>query len=552
MLRSRSAIFNSGVRFHNNLAATEPAVVKMRWPRTLAGFLAIIVFASFGAMTGAAVRAALPSEASRQRYASVRWLQNEVGQVDGEAEHKLLADLAAARESFADHDEPVRFAQDLAAAFRRYGLDLDKVDPNLAGQRLGNRESTAQIASEIDNWSLMRRIRLERLDCRTLAQVARAMDLDPWRNAVRDQIDRREADALSVLRRCASDPGALDQQPVQSLLLLAVLLGDVGERVGAESVLSVADRRFPDDYWVWHVRGRFYRSESPYADPAKAVEGYATAALLRPKSAIAHSLLGAELQLQQNFNGAIGEYREAIRLKPDFAVARLQLGYVLWKQGKTVEAIAECREAIRIQPNFADAHGKLGGLLAMQAKAGEAIVALRRAIDLKPSLAEAHYNLGAIFLGQGKTDEAIGELREAIRLQPDDASAHYNLGLALHSRKLPDEEIAEYRRAIRIEPDHVNAHLSLAVELDNEGKLDEAINEYRSVLRLKPDDGEAHRILGRALARAGKANEAIAPLREAIRLKPNPAEAYRDLGHVLRQNGKIDEAIAVGSARRSV
>ena len=98
------------------------------------------------------------------------WFPIEVGQLDGEAERTLLADLAAARDVYADHGDPAQFARDLAAAFRRYGLDLDKVDPQVVHTRLGNRASTAEIASEIDHWSFIRRMRLERLDCRASRQ----------------------------------------------------------------------------------------------------------------------------------------------------------------------------------------------------------------------------------------------------------------------------------------------------------------------------------------------------------------------------------------------
>ena len=370
MLRSRPVALNFGVRIHHHLDSAESAHVRMRLPRrkTWRGKLAVFGFVILAAVADAPATAACPESASRSRDGGVRWLRNEVSQVDGEAEYRLLADLVTVREAFGDHHEPVRFARDLAAAFRRYGFDLDKVDPKIAGERLGNRASTGQIAAEIDNWSFMRRIRVERLECRALGEVARAIDADPWRNSMRDQIDRREADALSVLRRCAADAGALEKQPVQSLLLLAVLLGDIGERAGAESVMSVAARRFPENYWIWHARGCFYQSGSVNADAGKAVEAFAKAASLRPKSAFARGFLGEELQCQKNFDRAIVEYREAILLKPDFADARLQLGYLLWRQGKAVDAISECRECSASSQTLPKPTARLAACLAYKGK----------------------------------------------------------------------------------------------------------------------------------------------------------------------------------------
>ena len=53
---------------------------------------------------------------------------------DGEADRRLLAEIEAADNSFADHYDRGRYDRDMAEAFRRYGLDLDKVEPKVAGE----------------------------------------------------------------------------------------------------------------------------------------------------------------------------------------------------------------------------------------------------------------------------------------------------------------------------------------------------------------------------------------------------------------------------------
>ena len=167
MLRSCAAQLTD-IRSKNCCPAVDPARATRMSP--LATAIVVIAFAA---------TAAAACNDPREHSPGEPWLPNSVGQLDGEAERILLADLAAARDAHADHGDPAQFSRDLAAAFGRYGLDLDTVDPQVVGARLGNRASTAQIASEIDHWSFIRRMRLERLDCRALANAARAIDLDP-------------------------------------------------------------------------------------------------------------------------------------------------------------------------------------------------------------------------------------------------------------------------------------------------------------------------------------------------------------------------------------
>ena len=84
-------------------------------------------------------------------------MRNDLGRLDGEAERDLLLDLAAGWEAFGEDQDSPLFAGVVAAAFWNYGIDLEHTDPEFVGKVLGNRASTAVIASQIDYWSFMRR-----------------------------------------------------------------------------------------------------------------------------------------------------------------------------------------------------------------------------------------------------------------------------------------------------------------------------------------------------------------------------------------------------------
>ncbi len=467
----------------------------------------------------------------------------EVSRPDGEAERRLVADLAAARSALDEHYDAPLFAKDLAAAFRRYGLDLDKVDPKIAGERLGNRPSTALIASEIDNWSFMRRIRLEPLDCRPLANVARAIDPDRWRNSVRDQLDRREADAVGVLRRCAADAQAMEKQPVQSLLLLALMLDDVGDGGIAASVVNVAARRFPQSYGVWDLVGYFHGSESQAPDPKQAADAFAKAVALRPRSFHAHAMLGESLDAQNKLDGAIAEYRKAIRLNPTFIEAYGDLANLLVRTNHVDEAVAGLRECIRIDPEVAWAHSSLGSALALQGHLDQGAAECREALRLEPNCVPGYLNLGSVLARQGKSNEAIAALREAIGLDPSFPQAHAALGRQLAAIGKVEEGVVSLRRAISLDPRRADVHSDLGMALRQAGKLEAAAGALREAVRHKGEDDQAHYRLGVVLFELKRLDEAVAQLRAAVRINPEEFWYHFTLANTLEGQGKRDEAI---------
>ena len=106
---------------------------------------------------------------------------------DGEAtaDRKLLADLEGAFHAHADHLDFTRLDRELAAAFRRYVLDLDLTDPKAAGFRLTGKPATPAFAAAIDEWCRIRHRKLNARNWRRLSEVARAADPDPWRDSAR-------------------------------------------------------------------------------------------------------------------------------------------------------------------------------------------------------------------------------------------------------------------------------------------------------------------------------------------------------------------------------
>ena len=80
--------------------------------------------------------------------------QKRVAEV--ERDRKLLRELEAIR---ANRSRTLGLEADrrrYAAAFRRFGIDLDRLDPEEAGRRIAQRSEPVELASYLDDWAMVR------------------------------------------------------------------------------------------------------------------------------------------------------------------------------------------------------------------------------------------------------------------------------------------------------------------------------------------------------------------------------------------------------------
>jgi serine/threonine-protein kinase len=426
----------------------------------------------------------------QREQAAARELAAEV-----ERDRKLLGELETIRTGRSEHLDPKRSDGEYAAAFRKFGIDLDKLDPEEAGRQIGRRSAPVELASYLDDWALMRRGargNKEEASWRRILGAAQTADPDPWRMSSREQIGRNDRQAL---QRLAKDENALKVQPARSLVLLALVVEDQGDRDLAEQVLRRAWRLDPADFWINYELGLAHQREG-LAQPEEAARFFSAAVSLRPRSEGAHNNLGDALNNLGRHDEAIAELREAVRLKPDRPVPHNNLGLALYARARLSEAIAEYREALRLKPDY-------------------------------PS---PHTNLGLALIDQGKLDEGIAECSEAVRLKPDYYGAHHNLGIALAQGGRVGEAIAQYREALRLKPDHPNAHANLGVALRFRCEFSDAVVEFRKARDLLVTNPRlAHRI-DRDLADTEQEAARAARLPAVLAGKHKPVDAAEALG----------------------
>ena len=160
-----------------------------------------------------------------------------------------------------DHE---RAGAEMVAAFRDFGVDLDRLDPKEAGRLLRDGSAPSELAWYLDGAALSRDL-LGRPEAewRRLVEAARAVDPDPWRDQVRATVGRRGPAALETLRRLADDAKGLEAQPAMSLVILAMQLQNgIGDSLRAESVLRRAWKLKPNDFLVNFLLGISLREQS--------------------------------------------------------------------------------------------------------------------------------------------------------------------------------------------------------------------------------------------------------------------------------------------------
>jgi serine/threonine-protein kinase len=527
-----------------------------------------------------------------------------------EQDRDMLARLEEARLQRAEVKDgafdQARTAPAYAAAFRHYGVDVERLSPAEAAARLRRRAIRPQLAAALDDWAFLNPDFQPR---RRLLSIARAADPDRQRGRLRDALVRNDRQALEGLAR--SD--RLTDLPPATLVLLGKALVQAGAWEEAVAVLRRGQREHPGDFWLNHTLGYYLvnrplpplgrhgrqlgallaagprgplavlaawqlRPKEP--DPAwdEAVRFYSIAAALRSRSPGAQHNLGFALMGLGRANEAAEAFRKAIALKPDYAEAHNALAAALAFAGRRQESVALLRRAIRVRPTYAGAHYNLGIALDEQGDLDGAVAAYRRAVRLAPHLPHLHLNLGvtltkkhqfadavaefrqslrlrpnnptALFnLGLtlallGKQSEAAGALRQAILLEPENAKAHHSLGAVLEQLQRREEALRARRRAVQLRPGNLRYRLDLAGALAEGGRVDEAAAEYREAIRRQPDEAEPWYLLGVHLYRQRKLDDALAAFRQSVRLKPDLDRGYYNLGVVLRTRGDVDGAIA--------
>jgi tetratricopeptide (TPR) repeat protein len=415
-------------------------------------------------------------------------------------------------------------------AFAERGLDLTRLDPAGAAERIAASPVKAELVAAVDDWALFEpepAVRDRLLD------VARRADPGPWTDRFRDPAVRNDRAALAKLAEDA-DPA---HTSAEALSVLAVRMGqlnlDPAPRLTAARAVHPADFELAFALALWHTLHRDERS----------IGAYEAARALRPEILAVWINLGGALADRGRLDEAIACDRKAVELDPKNAMANNNLGVVLGRAGRTDEAIDCWRRALRLDSKLGGTYTLLGNALDDKGRVDDAIACYKKAVEHAPKLVVAHINLGALLCDAKKDyDGAIACFRRALELEPKNATIHFNLGNALRDKGDVDRAVAAYQDAVGLDPKYSMAHYNLAGMRMRQGQVDRAIADFQKAAAADPKFAPAQFSLGLAYFGKGRVDDAIACWRRATVLDPKAPMAHGALGQALLGRGRYAEA----------
>jgi tetratricopeptide (TPR) repeat protein len=459
--------------------------------------------------------------------------------------------------------------EQFAAAFRRWGLDVDGTAPSEAAAVLKARPAVVvtEVVAALDEWTSERRRQAKpQAEWQRLDDLAALLDAETGskRQEMREILARgrlpaeRALGVLSAALRPVPVPTVAPWgrdcmrlrelaerikpavEPVLGLVALTRALRVAGEEASAERLLRAALRARPQEVVLYHTLGRLLHEQEP-PRWSEAAECYAAARALRPDLGVT---LAEELLRSGREREGLDLLAWLVQERPDNPYLHFQQGYALSGKHDLDGAIAGYHKALELDPKCAFAHNNLGNALREKHDPDGAIACYKMALELDPKEGKFHTNLGVALSDKHDVDGAVACYKKALELNPKDVYAHNNLGNALSDKHDLDGAVACYKKAISLDPKDAPAHSNLGIALSDKGDLDGAIAWFHKALDLDPKYAYAHNNLGIALYAKHDLDGAIACFQKALALDPKLANAHNSLGNALRDKHDVDGAIA--------
>jgi tetratricopeptide (TPR) repeat protein len=236
----------------------------------------------------------------------------------------------------------------------------------------------------------------------------------------------------------------------------------------------------------------------------EAVQEFARAYTLNPRSADAHNNAGILRRDRGDLDAAMAEFRAALVIDPDNSLAHYNLAQAHTALGRFTDAIREYRSALSSDSTWSDAHNALGQALALS----------------------------------GQYDAARQAFQEAVKHDPKNVHAYYNLGLAYSDLGRPEDAIDSYRRALVLEPRYAAALDKLGLVYLQQVKWKEAIDCFEQAATADPMLQSTREQLGRSLLLAGRTDDALPTLLKAAQSEPPTAASAYDVAFAYHRLGK--------------
>lgn len=366
-----------------------------------------------------------------------------------------------------------------AAAFRRYGIDLEALDPETASAAVRASDVNAVLVEFLHEWlywvSDGGRPRVQ--------AVADRADGDGWRREYRTAIAARDRDPPRLIA-LALQPATADQPPA----LLSGLCGGLlihGHRSVALGVLTTAHRRHPGDFWINYLLGHFWAKDRP--------------------------------------PHAVGYFRAAVAVRPSSDQAYLGLALALRNAGEGEEAEAAFGKALAANATT-DVIKEWAKLLAPAGRLAEARAVWAKHLESDPPNPDAWYGFAQLCLFLGDEPgyrRACDALFDRFQ-KTDDGVVAERTSLAGLLRPATADEVrracALAERAVAVSAEKDSPYLQFLTGLAEYrlGRFDRAAGLLETVAPKLPDRPGPRLVLAMAQFRSGSTAEARKSLAAAV------------------------------------
>jgi eukaryotic-like serine/threonine-protein kinase len=368
-----------------------------------------------------------------------------------------------------------------AAAFRDYGIDVERGPAADVIARIKQREARSALVEALDDWALNTTDNAARGRLLAIADAAEAQP-GSLSNQVRAALAKRDKSALLKL---AEEARSTKRRPA-TMVSLAAGLREQGALEQAVDLLRTAQEQQPGDFWLNLELATSLILWRP-GEPRDALPFVTAALALSNGNPGVYTYIGGSQIKAGKLADAEASYRQAIRLKQDFAVATADLGLVLNERGKLKESQAMLTRAVELDPGNPRSYYNLGRNLQRQGNNERAAEMYRQAIDRKPDFAEAFNNYGNCLTALGHLDQAMAAFNKSLALRPRYGRAYYNRGCLFDQLGRFDQAKESYRQAIQYQPDFVDSYRQIAFDLMyQEGNFKEALTELDEGMKLLP------------------------------------------------------------------
>jgi len=192
----------------------------------------------------------------------------------------------------------------------------------------------------------------------------------------------------------------------------------------------------------------------------------------------------AKYMQNNNYDGAVKEFKKAIAFDPTNTTAQTYLGKIYLSQNKNDEAIKVYKTYAQQQPLSVNAQVNLGNAYLQNKQYKESEAAFLKASRLDPLNPVAAYTLGQQYISQKRYAEAEVQLKKVATIAPKDGNVFYALGMLYNQTDKPKLAIDNLKKSLILKPNFPAANFELGIAYGAAGDSDKAAEQVK-ILKTK-------------------------------------------------------------------